>query len=188
MAIPAKAYGPQPAVLVLPDGSSDTFALSLTDALALAGFVTCAPKTALSYDEANATLHWLATNAYATGKVAAVGVGAGARLVERVATGEGSLSCGVLFDGAAGDAASVTPLLHLPLPATIDAARYAAAWREALDFLAAHLQPSRKADPDSRAGFQRWPSAGSPSSFAAFILAAVLEPDQMVETLIHGSG
>jgi len=143
MAIPAKARGRQPAVLVLPDGGADTFALGLTDALAVAGFVTCAAKTALSFNEANATLHWLATNAYATGRVAAVGLGAGAALVERIAAGD-SLSCGVLYDGAAGDVANVTPLLHLPPPASIDAARYAAAWRDAIGFLATHLQPPRR--------------------------------------------
>jgi len=143
MAIPAKARGRQPAVLVLPDGGADTFALGLTDALAVAGFVTCAPKTALSVEEADATLHWLATNAYATGRVAAVGLGAGAALVEHVAA-EGSLSCGVLYDGAAGDVANATPLLHLPPPASIDAARYAAAWKDAIGFLAAHLQLPRR--------------------------------------------
>jgi dienelactone hydrolase len=144
MAIPAKAHGPQPAILVLPDGGADTFALGLTDALAVAGFVSCAPTTALSFEEVIATLHWLATNAYATGKVAAIGVGAGAGLVERVAAGGGPLSCGVLFDGGARDTTDLAHLLHLPPPATIDPARYAVAWREALDFLTVHLQPPRK--------------------------------------------
>jgi hypothetical protein len=143
MAIPAKAQGPQPAVLVLPDAGADTFALGLTDALAVAGFVTCTPKTALSLEEATATLHWLATNAYATGRVAAVALGGGAALIQRIGGRDGSLSCGVLFDGAGSGMESAVPLLHLPAPSSIDAAAYAAAWKQAIDFLATHLHPSR---------------------------------------------
>jgi dienelactone hydrolase len=140
MAIPAKAHGRQPAVLVLPEAGADRFALDLTDALALAGFVACVAKEPLSLDEALASLHWLGTNAYATGKVAAVGTGAGAALVERIAATRASpLTCAVAFDGrTASD--GYPHILHLaPLTAVDQAGDYAGRWREAMDFLARNL-------------------------------------------------
>ena len=139
MAIPAKAHGRQPAVLVLPDAGADRFALDLTDALALAGFVACVAKDALSLDEALASLHWLGGNAYATGKVAAVGTGAGAALIERIAAAAGNpLTCAVMFDG--GQAGPDSRILHLPpMTAGDGAAHYAARWREATDFLGRNL-------------------------------------------------
>jgi len=139
MAIPAKAHGRQPAVLVLPDAGADRFALDLTDALALAGFVACVAKDALSLEEALASLRWLGSNAYATGNVAAVGTGAGAALIERIAAAAGNpLTCAIAFDG--GLAGPDSPVLHLPpLTAEIPATDYAARWREAMDFLARDL-------------------------------------------------
>lgn len=139
MAIPAGAHGRQPAVLVLPDAGADRFALGLTDALALAGFVACLGKDPLSLEEALASLHWLATNAYATGKVAAIGTGAGAALVERIAAAPDSLlTCGVAFDGGTTEPRS--RILHLPpLSAEDPASDYASRWREAMDFLGRNL-------------------------------------------------
>lgn len=139
MAIPAKAHGRQPAVLVLPDTGADRFALDLTDALALAGFVACVAKDPLSLDEALASLRWLGTNAYATGKVAVIGLGAGATLTERIMGTPGNfLACAVTFDG--GAAGSDPRILHLPpLSADEGAVDYAGRWREAMDFLARNL-------------------------------------------------
>lgn len=139
MAVPAKAHGPQPAVLVLPDAGADPFALGLTDALALAGFVACVAKAPLTFEEATATLQWLGTNPYATGKVGIVGIGAGAAMAQHIAAA-GLLACAVLFDGKDDPAGDV--VLHLPmLTATKDALRYEAEWRQAIAFLAQHLHP-----------------------------------------------
>lgn len=150
MAIPAKAHGPQPAVLVLPGtNGADRFALGLTDALALAGFVACVPKAPLLLDDGVATLRWLATNRYATGKVATVGVAEGAALVERLsASSDARLSCGVIFGDGAGMADAGIPMLRLPAMASAnDPAAYMAAWREAVLFLSGQLQPQAKGRP-----------------------------------------
>jgi carboxymethylenebutenolidase len=148
MAVPAKARGPQPAVLVVHDrDGADQFALSLTDAIALAGYVACAPKALASLDEGVATVCWLATNGYATGKVAAVGLGWGGALVERIAAAPGILlSCGIAFGNTEpGIADGAIPILRMPaLSATQDRTAYAASWQQAVDFLDAHLRPSRK--------------------------------------------
>jgi dienelactone hydrolase len=147
MAIPGKAQGPQPAVLVLPGASgADQFARALADALAVAGFVTCLPKTPLSAEEAIATLHWLATNRYATGKVAVVGVGEGSSLVDRLsASSDAQLSCGVIFGGAAEAPETAVPILRLPeMAGSNDPAAYTASWEQAIAFLSEQLQPPRK--------------------------------------------
>lgn len=144
MAVPARAHGPQPAVLVVPDSEgADRFALGVTDALALAGFVTCIPRALASLDEAMATVRWLATNRYATGKVGAVGFGWGARLLGQMVTVPDSpLDCAVAFGGD-GSQDVTPPLLGLPpLAAAADPAVYAAWWRQATDFLAIHLRAS----------------------------------------------
>lgn len=145
MAVPAKAHGPQPAVLVLPDTSgADTFALGLTDALAQAGFVTCLPRALASLDEALASASWLATNRYATGKVGAVGIGWGAGLLGQMLTApDPQLACGVSFGDA--DASGSVPLLRLPvLAASTDPATYAASWQQAIGFLAGNLRPTKR--------------------------------------------
>lgn len=143
MAVPDKAHGPQPAILVIPDTSgADTFALSLTDALAVAGFVACLPRALASLDEALASVRWLATNHYATGKVGAVGIGWGGGLVGQIAAAPDSmLACGLLFGGGREAAAGAVPVLSLPaLSAASDPAAYAAEWQQAMRFLAEHLR------------------------------------------------
>ena len=142
MAVPARAHGPQPAVLVIPDTSgSDQFALGLTDALARAGFVACIPRALASIDEADATLRWLATNRYATGKVGAVGIGWGIGLVEQAAALPATrLSCGVLFGDGGRTPPGGAPVLRLPaLAASTDPAAYTSAWNLAITFLRDHL-------------------------------------------------
>jgi len=145
MAVPARAHGPQPAVLVVPDTSgADRFALGLTDALAQAGFVTCIPRALASLDEGVATVRWLATNSYATGKVGAIGIGWGAGLVGQMASApDPQLACAVTFGGA--DAAGSVPSLNLPaLASATDPATYSASWQQAIEFLAVHLRPPHK--------------------------------------------
>jgi len=147
MAVPAKAHGPQPAVLVIPGAEgADRFALGLTDALALAGFVACIPSAMASLDEGLATVRWLATNAYATGKVGAVGIGEGGELITRIAAAPDSqLACGVVFGSGDNAQAGAVPMLTLPaFAAATDPATYAASWRQAIDFLAANLRPAQK--------------------------------------------
>lgn len=142
MAVPGSAHGPQPAVLVVPDGGEpDPFTLGLADALARAGFVTCVPRGLAGMDEATATLRWLATNRYATGKVGAVGIGGGIGLVEQIAASpDAQLSCGVLFGREIQAPAGGVPLLALPpFAATTDRTAYAASWDEAVAFLGDHL-------------------------------------------------
>jgi dienelactone hydrolase len=139
MAVPPKAHGPQPAVLVIhdPDGA-DTSAAGMADSLAEAGFVACTPAALASLEDGIATVRYLATNAYATGKVAAVGIGWGGALVDRIAASPGNLlSCGVTFETSAAVAPSTLPMLRFAEPGGAD--DYARAWREALAFLITHL-------------------------------------------------
>lgn len=143
MAIPAKAHGRQPAVLVVPDASgADQFALAMTDALALAGFVTCIPKTLPSIDDAVATVRWLGTNRYSTGKVAAIGLGSGGELVRQIGgAAQSGLAAAILF-GAPLLAQSELPTLTLDSAAQLAAAGgdvYDRAWQRVIDFLKEHL-------------------------------------------------
>lgn len=143
MAVPARARGPQPAILVIPDRSgADRFALGLTDALAQAGFVTCLPSALASLDEGVATVGWLATNRYATGKVGAVGLGWGADLVRQVGdVSDSKVTAAVLF-GAAPLSQAQTPTLSLASVAELAGSGtdiYEQAWRQAIGFLKEHL-------------------------------------------------
>lgn len=143
MAIPAKAHGRQPAVLIVPDTSgADQFALAMTDALALAGFVACIPKALASIDDALATVRWLGTNRYSTGKIAAIGLGRGGEMVRQIdGMAESGLAAAILF-GA--------PPLTQPEPRTLalgSVAQLAAAggdvydraWQRVIEFLKEHL-------------------------------------------------
>jgi len=140
MAIPAKAHGRQPAVLVLPDSDgADKFALSLTDWLALAGFVACIPRTLASLDDALATVRWLATNRYATGKVAAIGLGRGGEMIDRIAASpQALLAAGVTF-GASGAEAGRVPLLRFEPINALNSDAYDHAWQQILAFLKEQL-------------------------------------------------
>lgn len=145
MAVPAKAHGPQPAILVIPDTSgADRFALGLTDALAQAGFVTCIPSALASLDEAVASVSWLATNRYATGKVGVVGIGWGAKLLEQMAgASDPQLACGVAFGGERS--LSGIPILTLPsFSAITSPPDYLALWQQAVGFLTDHLRRAHK--------------------------------------------
>ena len=140
MAIPPKAQGAQAAVMVVHDAAgADDFTHRLCDQLAAAGFVACAPTKLASLEEAVATVHWLATNAYATGKVAAIGLGWGAALVERVAASpQPRLAAAVTFgDDTAGDLP--LPILRLPALGQLTGDAYDEAWLQTLAFLKDHL-------------------------------------------------
>jgi dienelactone hydrolase len=140
MAIPPKAHGPQAAVMVVHDvQGADAFTRGLCDQLAAAGFVACAPTRLASLEEAVATVHWLASNAYATGKVAAIGLGWGASLVERVAASpQPQLSAAVTFS-ADRIADLPIPALRLQSVAQLQGDAYNQAWLQALAFLKDHL-------------------------------------------------
>ncbi len=140
MAVPASARGRQPAVLVITDrGDVDRFALGLVDALAGAGFVTCIAKALASLEEASATVRWLATNAYATGKVAVIGIGWGGELAERVAAAvDPPLAAAITF-GTSSDTEGAVPALRLAPVGMLTGAPYEEAWRRVIAFLKEHL-------------------------------------------------
>ena len=143
MAVPAKARGRQPAVLIIPDaGGADPFALGMTDALALAGFVACTPKTLASIDDALATVRWLSTNRYSTGKVAAIGLGGGGEMVRQISgAASNGLAAAILF-GSAPLAQPEPPTLALDSAAQLATAGgdvYERAWQRVIDFLKEHL-------------------------------------------------
>ena len=139
MAIPAAAHGAQPAVLVIHDvGGSDAFTHAFADRLASAGFVACAPNRIESLDEAAATIRWLAINAYATGKVGAIGLGWGSELVERIALSPKSfLTAGITFGGS--PVRTAIPLLQLDAIGRMPVDAYDAAWSATIVFLKEHL-------------------------------------------------
>jgi len=69
MAVDQKAHGPQPAVLVL--GGPPDYAQAVTIWLGAAGVFACWPRS-VTIPDLQATVRWLTTNAYATGKIGAV--------------------------------------------------------------------------------------------------------------------
>jgi dienelactone hydrolase len=140
MAIPGKARGPQPSVLIVHDaGGADAFTRSLTDQVAQAGFVACAPTRLNSLEEAVATIKWLATNAYATGKVGAIGLGWGGALVERLAAGSPSGLAAFVTFGANEDLDGTAPALRLEALGQYSGDSYDQAWLRTLAFLKEHL-------------------------------------------------
>jgi dienelactone hydrolase len=142
MAIPGKAHGAQPAVLVVHDaGGADAFLRGFADRLADAGFVACAPSRLASLEEGAATVRWLATNRYSTGKVAAVGLGWGGALVDRLAASPQLLLAAAVTFGASEETAvpAATPLLQLDAIGQMSADAYAQAWLRTIAFLKEHL-------------------------------------------------
>lgn len=128
MAIPARARGRQPAVLVIHEnrGLNDHIR-DVTRRVALNGFVALAPDflsanggtppdedaartligkldLAQTVRDGTDTLHWLKTNRFTTGKVGAVGFCWGGALVNRLAVAAGTdLTAGVAYYGPAPD-------------------------------------------------------------------------------------
>ncbi len=155
MAIPARARGRQPAVVVI--GGRDTpdpFARQLVRSAARAGFVTCTANRAsvlpdTIVDDMRATARWLADGRYGTGRVAAVGLGSGVATTLALAA-EGALVAAVTF-GDAAPVASGAPVLSfrpagrgwVPLtgPGTTPtlAQDWAQAWVAAMAYLREHL-------------------------------------------------
>jgi carboxymethylenebutenolidase len=147
MAIPGAAHGKQPAVLVVHDARTvDAYGAAMADSLAQAGYVACVPTTLSSLEDGRATVRWLATNAYSTGRVAAVGLGWGGAMVERLAAApDSALACAITFgESTHSPEAAAVPLLRLDAPQSAQDPAYAAAWAEALAFLAAHLHQERR--------------------------------------------
>jgi len=110
MAIPDKAHGRQPAVLVL--GQSDEYARAIAIWVATVGFVACWPKS-LDTVDLLATIDWLATNTYGTGKVAAMLLGAGGDRLSALAP---SLACAIMIGVPGADAR--LPILRIDRLAT----------------------------------------------------------------------
>jgi carboxymethylenebutenolidase len=140
MAIPAKARGRQPAVIVIHENRGLTEHIrDVTRRVALAGHVALAPDflsdaggtptdenaaraligkldLAQSVADAAATVRWLKLHRYGTGKVGAVGFCWGGAMVNRLAVAAGDqLAAGVAYYGPAPDPAEAakvkSPLL-----------------------------------------------------------------------------
>lgn len=158
MAVPARARGRQPAVIVLGDGTrDDPIARYMLERLATAGLVACAPtriadggavEAAHALADARATLRWLGTNRYATGRVGVLGFGRGAALAARLAGDDTAPAGVVIFGGVSpGTTSPAIPLLVLPpydrsrSASVPDDATDAAArdFTRAADFLKEHL-------------------------------------------------
>jgi hypothetical protein len=100
MAIPARARGRQPAIIVIggPD-TSDAAARALVRSVAQAGFIACTPniasfQAATFADDMRATARWLANGHYGTGRVGGIGMDKGADTAT-VLTGDGTLAAAV---------------------------------------------------------------------------------------------
>lgn len=147
MAIPAKARGRQPAVLVI--GTPDSFARALVKSVAQAGFVACTINAAALTpgrlaDDMRATVDWLANGRYGTGRVGAIGVGSGGDTVIALAA-SGAIAAAVTF----GDVLPAANNLILSYrregggwisPIKADKpADWAEAWPHALGYLREHL-------------------------------------------------
>ena len=115
MAVPDAARGKQPAVLLI--GGPETSGENLRDmtfAAAQAGFVACAPTPARStalVADMRGTAQWLAANRYATGRVAAIGLGTGTPVALALAR-EQAIAAAILFG-------PVDPPLSIPTLALI---------------------------------------------------------------------
>ena len=128
MALPAKARGRQPAVMVIHENRGLTEHIrDVARRVALSGYVALAPDflsvaggtpidqdaardligtldLARTVQDAAATVRWLKRNRYASGKVGAVGFCWGGAMVNRVAIAAGDdLSAGVAYYGPAPD-------------------------------------------------------------------------------------
>jgi dienelactone hydrolase len=155
MAIPARARGRQPAVLVIggPD-TSDDMARALARSVAQAGFIACAPNKAsfqgsTLVDDMRATAGWLAHGLYGTGRIGAIGMVGGAAIAKTL-QGDGTLAAIVTFDDATPSAGSGS-ILAIRTDGTgwrlsTDAAAaplilpdWAQAWERATAYLREHL-------------------------------------------------
>ena len=120
MAIPAKARGRQPAVLVLADPAAvgQSTAHALVDALARAGFLACTPRGDETLADLGASMRWLQGNRYATGRIALVALGGVAALrAGEIATMADTPPTALLSFAEQTLPTSPMPTLALPLPA-----------------------------------------------------------------------
>jgi len=148
IAIPARARGKQPAVLILagPGGGTNP-GTDLAEAVAQAGLIGCAPDPAMitgatggserALADLAATIAWLGHHAYATGAIGLLGSSGTEDLLAKLAA-RPDITASVLIGSAAplttGGSASI-----LALPAA-DSAAWAAAWPRAMAFLRERLK------------------------------------------------
>lgn len=151
MAIPAPALGRQPAVLILGDGMApDPVVLQAVETVAATGLIACTPDFAASgpttpdWLRANtlATIRWLATNAYATGYVGAIGFGSGAaRLAALAAAGNSGLAALALFPRPGWQPPrAITVPLDIATPSAAGTPARSAALADAIAFLKLRLR------------------------------------------------
>ena len=150
MAIPARAEGKQPAVLVLAEpGGPEGVGPGLAAAVAQAGLIACAPAANMvaaaaadrgprALHDLQATIAWLGHNEYATGAVGLVGTQGTAALLTRLAPTSGVSAAVLLGRPTELTAIGPTPTI-LVLPAG-DSAEWADAWPRAMTYLREHLQ------------------------------------------------
>lgn len=147
MAIPARARGRQPGVLVI--GTPDGFARDLAKSVAQAGFVACtvnqAAVTPGGFEaDMRATAGWLANGRYGTGRVGAIGIGAGAETAIAL-VGDGAIVAAVAFgDALASEGAAILSYHREGQGWSLanepgNPADWAEAWPHALGYLREHL-------------------------------------------------
>jgi len=155
MAIPARAQGRQPAVLVIGGRDTpDTFTRQIVRATAQAGFVACTANAAVIMadtiiDDMRATARWLGEGRYGTGRVGAVGLDGGVDAAAALAA-SGALSGATTFGKAPAPAPGV-PILSFgregsgwrmltgPAAAATFEGDWATAWARAMAFLRERL-------------------------------------------------
>jgi carboxymethylenebutenolidase len=150
MAIPARAKGRQPAVLVLAaPGGPPGVGSGLAASVAQAGLIACAPDAAMvaaavadqasrALRDLEATIRWLGHNAYATGAVGLLGTHDTGALLGRL-TATNGVSAAVLLGPPGQLTAAGATATILALPAA-DSAEWANAWPRAMAYLREHLQ------------------------------------------------
>lgn len=118
MAIPGKARGRQPAVLVIAGATAlppvpDPVARTIVAQIANAGLLACTADNITGLADLQATVAWLRFNQYATGRVALVGAGLGTTTATRLAAvGEEGVAA-LLLLGDVLSPASPVPALAL---------------------------------------------------------------------------
>lgn len=155
MAIPARARGRQPAVLIIGGGDTpDPASRALVRSTAQAGFVACTANRAAIVPERlaedmQASAAWLANGRYGTGRIGAIGVGAGLPVMLALVA-RGALTAAIALDdpGAAPpgdrllslrrDGAGWSLLTGSGASATF-AADWAQAWVAAMAYLRGQL-------------------------------------------------
>ena len=123
MAIPGKARGRQPAVLVIGEAGElppapDADARRLVEAIAAAGFVACTADHVTGLADLRASLTWLRSNRLATGRVALAAIGTAAETARRLLAADPGRVGALLLVGSDIAPGADIPSLAIPWQAT----------------------------------------------------------------------